>query len=155
MTAADNHEQDRPELTSSTANMTRPMAVAEATGGRLLTAGTVFEAVDSDGNRVLDMEEVRQVGNHLGFTFDQAELESIFHKMDVDGNGTVDMNEFHKWWEEDGQELADLADCSNLLAALGQQAAEGDLSSGRCPMTSRNPITKHVSSYNTLPVSIV
>ena len=58
----------------------------------------MFNSVDVDGGGTLDIDEVRQLGEKLGFEFTGSELDSAWKLMDMDGSGAVDFGEFYKWW---------------------------------------------------------
>ena len=61
----------------------------------------IFSALDADGNGYLDIVEVGEAANVLGFPMSSAELSSAFSTMDGDGNGRVTLEEFAEWWNVD------------------------------------------------------
>ena len=48
----------------------------------------------------MDIDEVRQLGEKLGFVFTEKELQIAMGQMDEDGSGEVDFHEFYEWWIE-------------------------------------------------------
>lgn len=58
----------------------------------------MFKSLDVDGGGTLDIEEVRVLGDKLGYEFTDNELSDAMAEMDHDKSGEVDFNEFYEWW---------------------------------------------------------
>lgn len=62
---------------------------------------SVWEAVDTDRNGVLDTEEVKKLFILVGqdaLVDNEKKLARCFKALDTDGNGTVSKAEFTAWW---------------------------------------------------------
>ena len=63
----------------------------------------VFDAIDSDGNGVLDRDEVAQATAKLQRPLFGRSLDQAMAAMDSDGDGVVTFTEFVEWWETGGK----------------------------------------------------
>ena len=67
----------------------------------------LFRKYDTNGDGVLDMEEVAAMIDDIGYDVDQnyiAGTVEIFGQFDADGNGTISLDEFEALWAHLGQE---------------------------------------------------
>jgi Ca2+-binding EF-hand superfamily protein len=81
-------------------------AEAAGAGGRR-TARQVFERYDTNGDGVLDQNEVAVMIDDIGYQVDDSYVGGvmdIFGRFDQDQNGTIDLGEFPRLWEHLGGE---------------------------------------------------
>ena len=63
---------------------------------------SLFAKFDTDGNGTMDIKEMMQMAEALGFPFKSSdEASATFRHMDKDGNGRITENEFVRWWHEE------------------------------------------------------
>jgi glycerol-3-phosphate dehydrogenase len=60
----------------------------------------VFDALNTSENGFLDVQEVREVAQILGFKLSKQEVAKVFDTMDKKGMGRVSFEEFEAWWYE-------------------------------------------------------
>ena len=73
--------------------------------GDTRTTRSVFELYDTNGDGVLDRDEVTAMIDAIGYEVDSSyvgELMEIFGKFDTDSDGTIDLTEFPRLWEHMG-----------------------------------------------------
>ena len=68
-------------------------------------AEEAFNAVDSNGNGVIENEEFKKCAVEVAHGFgiqnpEQSNIEEIYRKLDSDSNGTLDFEEFKKYIRE-------------------------------------------------------
>eukprot|EP01047_Picozoa_sp_COSAG01_P049915 COSAG01_NODE_4993_length_4560_cov_31.921991_5_plen_188_part_00 len=89
-------------------------------------AERMFRKADVDGSGRLSMEEVRQLGVLLGFTFSHAELTKAMAAMDQDSSGVVEFQEFYTWWIRRKSNHDDFALHNEALAMFNKVDQDGE-----------------------------
>ena len=54
----------------------------------------VYHSLDSDGNEVIDLQELAEGCNKLGFDISSDVIDKVFQATDLDGNKVIDFREF-------------------------------------------------------------
>jgi Ca2+-binding EF-hand superfamily protein len=80
-------------------------------------ASDIFDAIDTDGNRYLDLTEVGEIATVLGLPLSKEELVVAFSEMDKLGTGRVTLETFALWWNHDS--------CSVLRKQLAKELQVG------------------------------
>lgn len=55
---------------------------------------TVYHSLDIDGNEVIDLQELAEGCNKLGFNISNDVIDKVFQATDLDGNKVIDFREF-------------------------------------------------------------
>ena len=58
------------------------------------TCKNVYHSLDLDGNEVIDLQELAEGCNKLGFNIASDVLNRVFQATDLDGNKVIDFREF-------------------------------------------------------------
>lgn len=100
-----------------THNKTPAQAAEMALVSRLVGAvGDVFDDVDKDKSRQIDLAEMTACLSKLGLASSPAEARSVFDAIDTDGNGTIDRAEFETWFKRSRQMVELEVNC--IFAAM-------------------------------------
>lgn len=59
---------------------------------------TVFSHVDTDGDKMVNKEELRKVFEELECNLSDAEFDQVYDQLDEDKSGMIDKEEFTKWY---------------------------------------------------------
>ena len=105
-------------------------------GGDAPPEPNIFEQLDTSGDGILDMDEVREMGVQLGQDWSQEELEDLFHEKDTDNSGGISADEFLDWWLKRVEELAILEELAGLEASAS--AAPTELEAPAAPVDPAN-----------------
>lgn len=54
----------------------------------------MYHSLDSDGNEVIDLQELAEGCNKLGFDISSDVIHKVFQATDLDGNQVIDFREF-------------------------------------------------------------
>lgn len=54
----------------------------------------MYHSLDSDGNEVIDLQELAEGCNKLGFDISSDVIDKVFQATDLDGNKVIDFREF-------------------------------------------------------------
>ena len=58
-----------------------------------------FDAIDLDGNGVLDKSEIMKLGQMFGVEFTENDFKEMMKEVDENGDGVVDFSEFKKMFD--------------------------------------------------------
>lgn len=98
---ASNTEVDTPVMPETLLGVPT-VAALDATS----SAREVFEKADSDGDNLLDLDEIAALLKTLGMSLDQTQLAAAVQQMDRNGDGAVNAEQFEAWWAAHGASIA-------------------------------------------------
>lgn len=113
----------------------------------------VFGDIDTDGNGVLDREEIMQAAAMLGFLLNREQASEAFAEMDANNDNEISVQEFESWWgrhqaevsamtkaqQEDGGGIGSWLGLGGKSATpeAALEAHEGEAGARPCPWASR------------------
>lgn len=129
----------------------RPIAETAGMGAVTKISGDVrntFDQIDTDGNGVIDTEELLSLLQRFDTGATEEEALMIFKDLDTDGNGTISFDEFQVWYtsselrlkqdvgavfdeiDEDNDGFVSKSEVKALLRKLGNDPTEAELEDG-------------------------
>ena len=109
----------------------------------------LFKEMDTNGDGVLDIEEIAVICTQMGKRFTEQQLNVAVSAMDSDGDGEVSFEEFAAWWTEnggldlwalfreadaDGSGFLDVTEVETLCQRMGKELSPPELEAAMAKM---------------------